>query len=239
MRRALSVAPRRLRHKMFHDLRAPYGLTGVNAGDTEAVHERTIAAVHRQQLVEVQGQSDVLVMGVPYLGPYNVNSTMNPILATCMGLGYYFNSYRGQPVVRRGGAVILYHPLNEGFNQLHHPSYVDFYEEILAESTDPAVIEAKYEQQFATDPWYIHLYRTSHAYHGVHPFYMWYWAAHAMDHVGDVDLGGRRPAGGGAAGLPGRLDARRRAGDGVRHGRDRPVDHLPAQPAAPDRGRDV
>ena len=32
-----------LRHKMFHDLRAPYGLTGINAGDTEAVHERTIA----------------------------------------------------------------------------------------------------------------------------------------------------------------------------------------------------
>jgi hypothetical protein len=186
VRRGLAAAPRRLRHKLFHDLRSPYGLTGINAGDTEAVHERTIAAVHRQQLVEVQGQTDVLVMGVPFLGPYNVNSSMNPILATCMGLGYFFNSYRGQPVVRRGGAVILYHPLNEGFNQLHHPSYVDFYEEILAESTDPAVIEAKYEQQFATDPWYIHLYRTSHAYHGVHPFYMWYWAAHAMDHVEEV-----------------------------------------------------
>ena len=56
------------------------------------------------------------------------------------------------------------------------------------------MIEAKFEQQFATDPWYIHLYRTSHAYHGVHPFYMWYWAAHAMDHVGDVDLGRRRTA---------------------------------------------
>ena len=77
----------RLRHKMFHDLRSDYGLTGVNAGEVEAVHERTIEAVHRQQLVEVQGQSDVLVMGVPFLGPYNVNSSMNPILATCMGAG--------------------------------------------------------------------------------------------------------------------------------------------------------
>jgi hypothetical protein len=186
VRRGLAVAPDRLRHKMFHDLRAPYGVTGIHAGETEAVHEKTIANVHRQQLVEVSGQSDVLVMGVPYLGPYNVNSTMNPILATCLGLGYYFNSYRGQPVVRKGGAVILYHPVEPRFNQLHHPSYVDFYEEVLAESTDPAVIEAKFEAQYATDPWYIHLYRTSHAYHGVHPFYMWYWAAHAMDHVGDV-----------------------------------------------------
>ncbi|MEP9382852.1 lactate racemase domain-containing protein [Nocardioides cheoyonin] len=192
MRRGLALAPRKLRHKLFHDLRSAYGVTGINAGEVEAVHDRTLANVHRQQRVEVQGQSDVLVMGVPYLGPYNVNSSMNPILATCMGLGYYFNSYLGRPLVRQGGAVILYHPLDEGFNTLHHPSYVDFYEEVLAESTDPAVVGEKYEQQFATDEWYRHLYRTSHAYHGVHPFYMWYWAAHAMDHVGDVIWVGAR-----------------------------------------------
>jgi hypothetical protein len=185
-RRGLALSPGRLRHRMFQDLRAPYGITGVHAGETEAVHRKTLATVHRQQMVEVQGQSDVMVMGVPYLGPYNVNSVMNPILATCSGLGYYFNSYRGQPVVRRGGAVILYHPAPRAFSQLHHPSYIDFFDEVLAESTDPSVIEAKFEHAYATDPWYIHLYRTSHAYHGVHPFYMWYWAAHAMDHVDEV-----------------------------------------------------
>ena len=186
VKRGLALAPQRLRHRLFHDLRGAYGLTGVAAGEVEAVHAQTLERVHRQQLVEVQGQSDVLVLGVPYLGPYNVNSSMNPVLATCMGLGYFFNSYRHQPVVRPGGAVVLYHPLDEGFDQLHHPSYVDFYEEVLAESTDPVVIGQKYERQFAEDEWYRHLYRTSHAYHGVHPFYMWYWAAHAMDHVGDV-----------------------------------------------------
>ena len=116
------------------------------------MHELTLAKVHQQQLVEVQGQSDVLVLGVPYLGPYNVNSSMNPILATCMGLGYYFNSYRGQAGRATGGAVILYHPLNEGFNQLHHPSYVDFYEEVLAESTDPAVVGQKYEAAVRRGP---------------------------------------------------------------------------------------
>jgi lactate racemase len=185
-RRALALAPPGLRHSLFQSIRAPYGLTGVHAGETEAVHERTLAAVHRQQKVEVQGQSDVLILGVPYLCPYNVDAVMNPILATCMGLGYYFNSYIGQPVVRPGGAVILYHPLERQFSQLHHPSYVDFFEEVLATSTDPAVIEKEFEEQYATDPWYGHLYRTSYAYHGVHPFYMWYWAAHAMDHLGDV-----------------------------------------------------
>jgi lactate racemase len=194
-RRGLAVAPNKLRSRIFRNVRSPYGITGVHAGETEAVHEKTLVNVFRQQAVEVQGQSDVLIMGVPYLGPYNVNAVMNPILATCMGLGYFFNSYRGQPVVRKGGAVILYHPVPYEFSQLHHPSYVDFFEEVLAESTDPATIEQRFEKQYATDPWYIHLYRTSYAYHGVHPFYMWYWAAHAMDHVGDVVwVGGDRRA---------------------------------------------
>jgi hypothetical protein len=185
-KRALAAAPSKLRHKIFTDVRSNYGLTGINAGAIEPVHEKTIEAVHRQHLVEVQGQSDVAIMGVPFIGPYNVNSVMNPILAACMGLGYYFNSYRGNPVVRKDGAVILYHPVDYEFSQLHHPSYVDFFEEVLAESTDPATIEAKFEKQYAEDPWYIHLYRTSYAYHGVHPFYMWYWISHALDHCGDI-----------------------------------------------------
>jgi hypothetical protein len=185
-KRFTDAAPASVKRSIFSKINAPYGVTGVNAGETEAVHERTLEAIHRQQLVEVDGQSDVLVVGIPYIGPYNVNSIMNPILVVCEGLGYFFNFYRGRPLVRRGGVMILFHPTPKEFHQIHHPSYVDFFEEVLSESTDPAVIEAKFEEQYATDPWYIHLYRHSYAYHGVHPFYMWYWAAHAIDHLGDV-----------------------------------------------------
>ncbi len=185
-KKANERAPVRMRHEVFRRIAAPYGVTGVTAGETEAVHERTLENLHRQQVVEVNGQADVLVVGLPYISPYNVNSIMNPILVQCLGLGYFFNLYRGKPLVRQGGAMILFHPVPWEFHQVHHPSYVDFFDEVLAETTDPAAIEAKFEQQYATDPWYAHLYRTSHAYHGVHPFYMWYWGAHAMDHLGDV-----------------------------------------------------
>ena len=179
-------ASNQIKRNVFSKFNAPYGLTGVHAGETEAVHAKTIANVHAQQLVEVDGQADVLIAGIPYIGPYNVNSIMNPILVVCEGLGYLFNMYRNKPLVRPGGAMIMFHPVPNEFHQIHHPSYIDFFEEVLSETTDPAAIEAKFEQQFATDPWYIHLYRNSYAYHGVHPFYMWYWAAHAMDHLGDV-----------------------------------------------------
>jgi lactate racemase len=194
-RRANALAPAKLRRRIWHSTAAPYGLTGINAGETEAVHERTLANVYRQQLTEIDGQADIFVAGLPYICPYNVNSIMNPILVMCMGLGYFFNMYRGKPIVREGGAAIFFHPVPWEFHQIHHPSYIDFFDEVLAESTDPATIESKYEQQYATDPWYIHQYRNSHAYHGVHPFYMWYWGAHGMDHLGGVIfVGGDRRA---------------------------------------------
>jgi lactate racemase len=193
LKRALDRMPAKARRKAMHASRAAYRMTSVQAGETEAVHEHTLASVHRQQLVEVEGQTDVLVTGVPYVGPYNVNSIMNPILATCMGLGYWFNMYKGRPLVREGGVMILFHPLAREFNAVHHPSYIDFFDQVLADTTNPALIEEKYEESYATDPWYIHLYRSSHAYHGVHPFYMWYWAAHGMDHLGDVIWVGANP----------------------------------------------
>ena len=182
--KATDRAPERLVHSIFHSIRSPQQMTGVNAGEVEAVHELTTEALYRQQLVEVEGQTDVLTMGLPYICPYNVNSIMNPILVACLGLGYFFNLYRGKPLVREGGVVIMHHPTPWAFHPVHHPSYIDFFEQVLAETTDPLEIEKRFEEAFATDPWYVHLYRTSYAYHGVHPFYMWYWCAHALQHLG-------------------------------------------------------
>ena len=132
-------------------------------------------------------------MGLPYICPYNVNSIMNPILVACLGLGYFFNMYRGQPLVREGGVVIMRHPTRPEFHPGHHPSYIDFYEQVLTQTLDPVQMHKEFEESFATDPWYVHLYRTGHAYHGVHPFYMWYWCAHALAHVGRVVVVGGDP----------------------------------------------
>jgi hypothetical protein len=184
--KSLDRTPPKLARSIFQSIKAPHQMTSVQAGEVEAVHAVTTANVYKQQLVEVQGQTDILTMGLPYICPYNVNSIMNPILVMCLGLGYFFNLYRGQPLVRQGGVLIMSHPTPWEFNPVHHPSYIDFFEQVLAETTDPLEIEAKFEESFATDPWYIHLYRTGHAYHGVHPFYMWYWCAHALEHLGGV-----------------------------------------------------
>jgi lactate racemase len=191
---ALERTPPRVARQIFHSIRAPHAMVSVQAGEVEAVHAVTTANVWRQQGVEVEGQTDILTMGLPYICPYNVSSIMNPILMACLGLGYFFNLYRGKPLVRPGGVVILHHPTPWEFHPGHHPSYIDFFEEVLSQTTDPVEISKTYEESFATDPWYVHLYRTGNAYHGVHPFYMWYWCAHALDHLGRVIVVGGNPA---------------------------------------------
>lgn len=190
MAKGLERMPDNARRRIFQGWRAPHAMTSVQAGEVDAVHEVTTANVFRQHLVPVEGQTDILTMGLPYICPYNVNSIMNPILVMCLGLGYFFNLYRGKPPVREGGVLIMSHPTPWAFHPVHHPSYIDFFEQVLADTTDPVEIESRYEKQFAEDEWYRHLYRTSYAYHGVHPFYMWYWGSHAMSHLGRVIIVG-------------------------------------------------
>src|SRR3954447_1077752 len=118
----LDRLPLRARRPIFQSIEAPHDLTGVTAGDVDAVHRITTAKVHEQQLVQVSGQTDVLTMGLPYLSPYNVHSVINPILVMCLGLGYLFNRSGGKPLVREGGVLIMGHPTTEEFHPVHHPS---------------------------------------------------------------------------------------------------------------------
>jgi hypothetical protein len=129
-------------------------------------------------------------MGIPFVGPYNVNSIMNPLLVQVMALGYFHNLHRNKPLLKPGGTLIVCHPLHDKFNEQHHPSYVEFFHRLLPETRDAVQLQQAYEEEFATDPGYIAMYRRGHAYHGVHPFYMWYWGENGRQHVGRVIAAG-------------------------------------------------
>ena len=190
LQKGLQLLPRKARRKVFNDHQSPYGMTSVQAGEVEAVHELAVANMLKQQSVQIEGQADILTMGIPYLSPYNVNSILNPILVMVNGLGYFFNMYRNKPLVRKDGVIIMTHPTPIEFHPVHHPSYIDFFEQVLPDTTDGHKIAHKYEKQFAEDEWYRHLYRTSYAYHGVHPLYMWYWGSNAMNHAARIIIVG-------------------------------------------------
>lgn len=190
MRFALSKLPRAAARKVLNSVPAPYDVTGVYAGATEPTHAKTLETSYKQYVVPVEGQSDIVIFPIPFVSPYSVNSILNPLLVQVMGLGYFYNLNRGVPLVKKGGVLILLHPAYDEFDPEHHPSYIEFFHRLLPETRDSMKLEHKYEREFAENPSYVHLYRKGNAYHGVHPFYMWYWGENGRQHVGKVIVAG-------------------------------------------------
>lgn len=182
----LSKLPQAARQAIFQKVPSPYGITGVFAGETEAVHEHTLAKCYEQYAVPVKGQCDVLVTGIPYISPYNVNSFLNPLLVSVMAEGYLFNLYRGAPLVKKGGTMIITHPCTDQFDKNHHAPYIEFVHNLLPETRDALELHKRYEHKFASNPALLQMFRTGNAYHPAHPFFMWYWGEAGRQHLGRV-----------------------------------------------------
>ena len=183
---ALGKLPRPAKRKILFAVPAAYEPIAIHAGATLPTHEKTLSYCYAQYCCPLQGQTDVVVYGIPFISPYNVNSILNPLLVQVMALGYFHNMYRYMPVVKKNGVLIITHPLYDEFDPLHHPSYIEFFHRLLPETRDSFELQRKYEAEFAHNPDYIRMYRTGNAYHGVHPFYMWYWGENGRAHVGKV-----------------------------------------------------
>jgi nickel-dependent lactate racemase len=186
----LSKLPQSARQAIFQRIPSPYGVTGVFAGECEAVHRQTLDRCYAQYLVPVVGQADILVMGVPYISPYNVNAFLNPLLVQVMVQGYLFNLYKGVPLVRKGGTMIVFHPCTDDFDKEQHAPYIEFVHDVLPQTRDAVEMHKRFEEKFAKNPAYVAMYRRGSAYHPAHPFYMWYWGEAGRQHLGRVILVG-------------------------------------------------
>jgi hypothetical protein len=184
LRFSLDKLPQEARQSVFDKFPAPYGVTGVHAGETEAVHAKTLKRSYDQYLVPVTGQADILVTGVPNISPYNVHSYLNPLLVQVQANGYLFNLYKGAPMVKKGGTMIILHPCTDKFDNEHHAPYIEFTHRLLPETRDALELHKRYEKKFSENPAYIEMYRSGHAYHPVHPFFMWYWGEAGRQHLG-------------------------------------------------------
>ena len=194
MRYTMNKLPRSARRKLLHSRPAQYEMIACHAGKTDPVHEKIIAKGFEQYAIPVRGQCDILVTGIPDISPYNVYSILNPLLVQVMALGYHFNFYRNKPLLKKGGVLILHHPCFDDFDHQFHPSYIEFFNRLLPETRDAFTLREKYEQEFATNPSYIEMYRRGNAYHGAHPFFMWYWGENGRQHVGKVIAAGAENA---------------------------------------------
>ena len=139
---------------------------------------------------EAPRQVDTLIYGLPDLSPYAVDASVNPVLVVSDVLGYVFNWFYNKPLVREGGSVIILNPVEEVFHPEYHVAYQRFYDEALAETTDPFELQSRFQRSFAEDPDLIDAYRNRWAHHGFHPFTVWYWATYPLRYLSQVILVG-------------------------------------------------
>jgi len=175
-------------------VRAPAGLLQVHAGETCAVHERTLAANFREKVVDVEGQADILVLAPTCIGPYTKDMYFNPLLVNTYSLGYYFNMYvGGTPLLREGGVVVVVNPMEYNWSSPGHDAYRELFEEVIARKGRGGLDEFEaFQEQFAQNERLNDIYRAGRGPAGVHGFYMYTWAAHGMDKVSKVYAAGAR-----------------------------------------------
>ncbi len=184
-RELTNIAPARFNRQLLNNLTVRYCMTNVVAGDVDAVGKTVAARLHDERTTTISGQTDIVTFGVPSFAPFGPGSIANPVLMVAAGLQFLFNLNEGTPVVRQGGVAILHHPARAEFNSVHHPSYIEFFHEVLTETTDIAEMD-DFEQRFASDNWFKQLYQTSYAFHGLHPFQMWREITKALRYLGGV-----------------------------------------------------
>src|SRR5262249_39077587 len=110
---------------------------GLFGGRTDLVPRAGLGVLEEQEGVGVQGQGRALIIGLPNVDPYSQHAGINPLLITNLGCAYTFGLYQNRPLLREGGVLMLCTPMEPEFDDLHHPSYREFYERVLRYTLDP------------------------------------------------------------------------------------------------------
>jgi len=171
----------------------PQEVVQVVAGHPPQAHERTLDVLQRQHVVNVKGQSDVVVYGMGNnRDPYSKMSTINPILVRNLGLSYSFGLFQNVPLVKEGGIIILVHPCLRQFDAVKYPSYVEMFDKLIPETQDPFVLWELYAEEYAHRPEFVHKYRYGFGFHGVHPLILWGQGAYGLLYLGKVFMAGAK-----------------------------------------------
>jgi len=171
--------------------KVPQELVHVVAGHPPEAHLKSLEILQKQHVVNVEGQSDVVVYGMGNnRDPYSKLSIINPILVRNLAMSYSFSLFQNMPLVKQGGIAIFVHPCKRQFDAVKFASYIEMFEKLLPYNQDPFELWELYAEDYAHRPEYIHKYRYGYSFHGVHPLILWGQGAYGLRHLGKVFLAG-------------------------------------------------
>jgi lactate racemase len=168
----------------------PQKFAAIDAGLITPVREMHLNLLLSELVSEVEGQTDVLLIGMSDGDSYSRLSVFNPIHCRNKALSALFNAYHDNPLVRRGGIFIVANPFEPKFSLLNHPSYYSLYNEVLPSTKDPLEVWDTYSEEYAHRPEFVHKYRTGFAFHGAHPCILYGQGLYAFNHLSAVFAAG-------------------------------------------------
>jgi hypothetical protein len=136
----------------------------------------------------VEEKANIVVYGIPDWSPYASFSVMNPLLTlVSTGLGYLGGVIEamGKP----GCSVVLATPCPDRWDDVHHPSYREVWNQVLGRTRDPYEIRDLFEEDFSHRPEYIYKYRFCYGFHPMHGILATY-PLKRLRHAGRVFVAG-------------------------------------------------
>ncbi len=171
----------------------PQKFAAIDAGLITPVREMHLDLMVSQLVTDVEGQTDVLLVGMADGDGYSRLSVFNPIHCRNRAFSGLFGAYHDNPLVRKGGILIVANPFEPKWSLLNHPSYHVLYNEVLPTTKDPVEVWDTYAEEYAHRPDFVHKYRNGFAYHGAHPIILWGQGLYALNHLGGVFAAGVPP----------------------------------------------
>ncbi|MEX2540643.1 MAG: lactate racemase domain-containing protein [Trueperaceae bacterium] len=142
----------------------------VVAGSPSEVEEATWPKAATRTDIEIGGdKANVLVLGIPRSFHYGPGMGTNPVLML-QGMGSWVA--RAAAVMEKDFVVIAASICDGWFNESWFPAYESIYDKLQDLTGASELID--FEEEFATNPEWVHKYRREFAYHPFHGFSMAY-----------------------------------------------------------------
>ncbi len=160
------------------------------AGEWRQLRERQVEVASKEFIAPLPRGCDVLLLGCP--GYMLHGETSNPMLA----LTHVANTMRGymppNPLVRKGGVVILTTPGDGVFDERYRPSDREVVKHYAGVGRDLEALFDQYAEEYLTREDLLYKYRHCYGFHPIHPFWTLAESQYVFDHASKVIFAGAK-----------------------------------------------
>ena len=189
LRRLYSLLPAAARRGILRDQGRAIASVAAFAGTPSVAHAEALVRTVELRGVAIDEPLDILVLGVPWIGPHMPREPLNPITAAGIALGHALRQWRDAFPVRSGGTLVLVHSLTRSFAHGTQDPYRALFDELRAGGSPEDA-----ESAAAVDPRARQAYRAGRACHPLLPHADWAGCQPALSQLGSVIVAGSRDA---------------------------------------------